>query len=67
MFEKLKWLGRYPASTNDWRIPDCDTCARDGHGQNYEQCNEDVKVWKSFHTFCWRPVGVLLVWNTKEI
>jgi len=49
-----------------YHIVDCETCARDGHGPNYEQCKNDVEIWKKAGVNCWRPVGVLLIWDERD-
>jgi len=48
-------------------IVDCSTCARQGHGKFYEQCEAHVKELEAVGVKCWRPMGSILVWDDKEV
>lgn len=47
------------------RIVDCFSCDRDGHGPNYLQCKEHTDELRKFDVLCWRPRGVILVWDER--
>lgn len=49
------------------RVPNCDTCARQGHGPTYEQCKAHVEELDAAGMKCWRPIGSILVWDDKEV
>ena len=46
-----------------FNIWDCSTCDRDGHGSNHYECKDICEKIKRYGSRCWRPRGVVLVFD----
>ena len=50
------------------KISVCDTCDRGGHGKNYSECASHVQELERHGVMgCWRPRGIILVWDEERV
>ena len=49
------------------RIVVCEDCGREGHGKNDWECARHVEELEKVGARCFRPKGVILVWDEVEV